>query len=51
MTKIMQTTQSGFMRVLTHFARGIDFDRRDTFHCTEWRPSRWPDTDASTRGL
>jgi hypothetical protein len=51
MSKIMQTTQTGFARILANFAHSIDIDRRDTFRSTEWRPSRWPETDVSSRGL
>lgn len=50
MSKTIQTTHTGFTRFLSRFGRSIDIDRRDTLHRTEWRPSRWPDTDVSTRG-
>jgi len=51
MSKIRQTAQTGFARILADFAHSIDLDRRDTFSSTEWRPSRWPETDVSSRGL
>jgi hypothetical protein len=50
MSKITQTTQASFTRLVTRFADGADVDRRDTLRRTEWRPSRWPDSNVSTPG-